>query len=64
MDNDPGPQGPIPRFLQWAIKPPQSYAVYLICLILVFTLSFYAGTQKPKHSPAPPSATTPSAPRS
>ncbi|WP_347342439.1 hypothetical protein [Bradyrhizobium brasilense] len=48
--------------MQWAITPPQSYGVYLVGLILVFVLSFYAGTLKPTHSPAPPAA-TPAAPR-
>ncbi|MCA1395098.1 hypothetical protein [Bradyrhizobium sp. BRP56] len=62
MDNDAGPPNPIRRLMQWAITPPQSYGVYLVGLILVFVLSFYAGTLKPKHSPAPP-ATAPAAPR-
>ncbi|WGS23677.1 MULTISPECIES: hypothetical protein [unclassified Bradyrhizobium] len=63
MDNDTGPTNRIQRLMQWAITPPQSYGVYLVALILVFTLSFYAGTLKPKHPPAPP-VTAPSAPRS
>ena len=62
MDRDPGPTNPIRRLVQWAITPPQSYGVYLVALILVFTLSFYAGTLKPKHAPGP--APTTSAPRS
>jgi len=37
-------------FIQWAITPPQSYAVYLVCLFLVAGLSFYAGTLKPKKA--------------
>jgi hypothetical protein len=45
-DTDP-PAGPT-SFVQWAITPPQSYAVYLVCLFLVAGLSFYAGTLKPK----------------
>ncbi|UGY14947.1 hypothetical protein [Bradyrhizobium septentrionale] len=63
MDNDASPPNPIRRFMQWAITPPQSYGVYLAGLILIFTLSFYAGTLKPKHVPGPP-PTAPSAPRS
>jgi hypothetical protein len=35
-------------FVQWATKPPQSYALYLVCLFLVAGLSFYVGTLKPK----------------
>ena len=45
--------------MHWAITPPQSYAVYLACLLLVAGLSFYAGTLKPKKSigmPPPMSA--------
>lgn len=38
------------NFVQWAITPPQSYAVYLVCLFLVAGLSFYAGTLKPKKA--------------
>ncbi len=63
MDNDTGPNSAVQRFVQWAIKPPQSYAVYLVCLILVFTLSFYAGTLKPKQAPALSPVATPAAPR-
>jgi hypothetical protein len=37
-------------FFQWAITPPQSYAVYLVCLFLVAGLSFYVGTLKPKKT--------------
>ncbi|MHC2251528.1 hypothetical protein ACVILK_001220 [Bradyrhizobium embrapense] len=62
MDNDTGQPNPIRRLVQWAITPPQSYGVYLAALALMFTLSFYAGTMKPKRAPAPPVA-APSAPR-
>lgn len=46
---------------KWATTPPQSYAVYLVALVLVFVLSFYAGTLKPKASAGlgPPPAATP-----
>ena len=36
--------------LRWAITPPQSYALYLIGLFLIFGLSYFAGTMKPKNS--------------
>ena len=36
--------------LRWAITSPQSYAVYLIALFLIFGLSFLVGTMKPKNS--------------
>ena len=36
--------------VQWAITPPQSYAVYLVALFLVAGLSFYVGTLKSKKA--------------
>jgi hypothetical protein len=38
------------NWVQWATTPPQSYAVYLVCLFLVAGVSFYVGTLKPKKS--------------
>ncbi len=38
---------------KWMTTPPQAYGVYLIALIVIFLASFYAGTMKPKHAPAP-----------
>lgn len=54
MNNDSKPQS----WWKWAITPPQSYAIYLAVLVLVFVLSFYAGTMKPKGPAglAPPPA--------
>jgi hypothetical protein len=49
MEKQPGPSAP-KSFVQWAITPPQSYAVYLVALFLVAGLSFYAGTLKPKNA--------------
>jgi len=51
---------------KWAITPPQSYLVYLGALVLVFVLSFYAGTLKPKGPTGlgPPPAAVPAAPKS
>jgi hypothetical protein len=48
METESGIATAIKRFARWAITPPQSYAVYLACLFLVFGLSFYAGSLKPK----------------
>ena len=48
MQNETGIATAIRRFARWAITPPQSYAVYLTCLFLVFGLSFYAGSLTPK----------------
>lgn len=50
MEKEPGSPAARKGFVQWAITPPQSYAVYLVCLFLVAGLSFYAGTLKPKHT--------------
>ena len=55
MENETGPrtqpEKPQPKsFLRWATTPPQSYVVYLVCLMLVWVLSFYAGTLKPKKA--------------
>jgi hypothetical protein len=50
MEEQSGLAGAIRGFVRWAITPPQSYAVYLICLFLVAGLSFYVGTLKPKKA--------------
>lgn len=54
-DNEPK------TFWRWATTPPQSYAVYLIALVLVWLLSFYAGTLRPKKAGGlgPPPVSTP-----
>ena len=49
MANQNGPGGRKGMW-RWPITPPQSYAVYLIGLFLIFGLSYYAGTMKPKHA--------------
>jgi hypothetical protein len=48
MEDQTGPAARIRGFARWAATPPQSYAVYLVCLFLVAGLSFYVGTLKPK----------------
>lgn len=55
MEKHPGPAAP-KSFVQWAITPPQSYAVYLLALVLVAGLSFYIGSlrQKPATGLGPP----------
>jgi hypothetical protein len=50
MENDSQKPPSDKNFLQWAITPPQSYALYLGALILIFVGSFYAGTMKPKNA--------------
>jgi hypothetical protein len=58
MANQTDPDKPSQTWFKWATTPPQSYAVYLILLILVWMVSFYAGTMNPKHGQgiAPPPA--------
>jgi hypothetical protein len=55
------PQDEPKSFWRWATTPPQSYVVYLIALILVWGLSFYAGTLRPKTPTGlgPPPVTAP-----
>ena len=48
MEQETGLGAVIRGFVRWSITPPQSYAVYLVCLFLVAGLSFYVGTLKPK----------------
>ena len=60
--NDTPPEERSARGLwKWATTPPQAYVVYLIALILVWVLSFYAGTLKPKKAEGigPPPVTAP-----
>jgi hypothetical protein len=51
-------------FLRWATTPPQSYVVYLACLLFVWLSSFYIGQMVRKKPPGmgPPSITTPVSP--
>ena len=64
MENQTRPSG-AKGLVQWAITPPQSYAVYLVALFLMAGGSFYIGTLKPKKaiSVDPPPTSAPSAPR-
>ena len=50
MENDSKPASGNKSILRWAITPPQSYALYLGGLILIFVSSFYIGTMKPKNA--------------
>ena len=50
MEKVTGTAAAIRGLVRWSITPPQSYAVYLICLFLVAGLSFYAGSLKPKKA--------------
>jgi hypothetical protein len=60
------PTNPAPKtFVQWAMTPPQSYVIYLVCLFLVAGSSFYIGSLRPKKATGfgPPAVSVPSAPR-
>lgn len=61
MTENSTPPGPLTRLARWATTPPQAYGVYLGAVVLVFLLSFYAGTMKPKIVPvtAPQPVTAP-----
>ena len=61
MENDNQKPSGNKNFLQWAITPPQSYALYLGALIVIFVSSFYIGTMKPKNAVGltPPAAAVP-----
>jgi hypothetical protein len=50
MEKESSQAGGIRGFARWAMKPPQSYAIYLICLFLVWGGSYYIGTLKPKKA--------------
>jgi hypothetical protein len=65
MEKQPDPKAPPQGFVQWAMTPPQSYAVYLVCLFLVAGVSFYVGSLRPKKSVGfgPPPIAAPSVPR-
>ena len=61
MEKEPDPQSSFKALVQWATTPPQAYVVYLIGLILVWGISFLAGTLNPKRTPsaAPPPISAP-----
>jgi hypothetical protein len=61
MENNSDLQATTRGFWRWAITPPQSYAIYLVCLFLVAGLSFYVGTLRPKKPVGlgPPPITAP-----
>jgi hypothetical protein len=65
MENETSPAKGIRGLVRWATTPPQAYGVYLVAIVLVYVLSFYVGTLKPKHAPplSPPPASAPAVPR-
>ena len=61
MIEDKSPPRDLKGLLRWATTPPQAWGVYLLAIILVWLVSFYAGSLKPKKTPegGPPPVTSP-----
>lgn len=61
MTEDKSPPRSFKGLLRWAMTPPQAWGVYLLAILLVWLLSFYAGTLKPKNTPdaSQPTVTAP-----
>jgi hypothetical protein len=61
MTEDTRPPRTFKGLLRWVMTPPQAWGVYLLAIMLVWLLSFYAGTLKPKKpaSVAPPPESAP-----
>ena len=51
MTDDKSPPRTLKGLIRWAMTPPQAWGVYLLALLLVWLVSFYAGTLKPKKTP-------------
>jgi len=51
MSNDNEPDRGFMQFARWATTRPRAYLTYLIALLLVWGMSFYAGTLSPKKAP-------------
>jgi hypothetical protein len=49
-ETETGLAAAIRGFVRWSITPPQSYAMYVVCLFLITGLSYYAGTLNPKKT--------------
>jgi hypothetical protein len=59
MENENDKPTGFQGLVKWAMTPPQAYAVYLLGLILIYGLSFIAGTLNPKKAPPPPAVSVP-----
>ncbi len=64
MTDDTDQQSSISRLWRWLKTPPQVYVLYLVGLLLVWMVSFYAGTLNPKRGTGfgPPPVSTPVSP--
>jgi hypothetical protein len=61
MNDDSTPDRGLRALWKWATTPPQVYVVYVLALMLVWGISFLAGTLNPKRTggQTPPPASTP-----
>jgi hypothetical protein len=61
MENQTDPDGGFRKLWRWLRTPPQIYVFYLTLLILVWLVSFYAGTLNPRKTitPMPPPVSVP-----
>lgn len=50
MTEDNRPPRDLKGLLRWATTPPQAWGVYLLAIILVWLVSFYAGSLRPKKA--------------
>ncbi len=61
MANQTAPDNGLKRLWRWLTTRPQVYVFYLVGLILVWMVSFYAGTLNPRKTitPAQPPVSAP-----
>jgi hypothetical protein len=60
---DEKPDRGVSGLWRWATTPPQAYVVYVLALILVWGVSYLAGTLNPKRTAAPANPPPASAPQ-
>ena len=46
--SDPDSSSGLTRLFRWATTPPQAYVVYVLALIMIYGVTFIAGTLAPK----------------
>lgn len=61
MENQTEPESGVRKLWRWLSTPPQVYVLYLVGLIVVWMVSFYAGTLNPRKTitPIPPPVSAP-----
>ena len=53
MENRTEPENGVKRLWRWLSRPPQVYVFYLVALLVVWMVSFYAGTLNPRKTVTP-----------